>query len=78
MGHFLSSTNRSIAVPKPFVHFAYLAKLTPHSGNARHVQFMKVLVQEFAVKADQGFINALLTLVASDKASAMYSVRCVV
>ena len=62
-------------MPKPFVHFSYLAKLTPHSGNARHVQFMQVLVQEFAVKADQGFINALLALIAPDKESVMYSVR---
>jgi hypothetical protein len=37
-------------------------------------RYAKVLVQEFAVSADRGFINAMLALTANDEESPVYGV----
>ncbi|KAK5973526.1 Vacuolar protein sorting-associated protein 13C [Trichostrongylus colubriformis] len=51
--------------PKPFVELSFLQKQSEFS-TVPEVEYARVLVQEFAVQVDQGLINALLTLIASE------------
>lgn len=62
-------------MPKPFVHLSYYAKTTPHAGGQPQVKKLQLLVQEFDVQVDQGFINALLLLMTSQEAPPVYGVR---
>uniref|UniRef100_A0A1I8A753 VPS13_C domain-containing protein n=1 Tax=Steinernema glaseri TaxID=37863 RepID=A0A1I8A753_9BILA len=51
------------SAPKPFLEFSFLMRQSEHS-NVVQVQYLRVLIQEFAVQVDQGLINALLQLTA--------------
>ncbi|XP_048251088.1 vacuolar protein sorting-associated protein 13A-like isoform X4 [Haliotis rufescens] len=52
------------SVPKPFTEISLMQRKHEHS-NIAQIKYAKVLIQEFAVKVDQGFLNALLELFAS-------------
>ncbi|XP_067654011.1 intermembrane lipid transfer protein VPS13A-like isoform X3 [Haliotis asinina] len=52
------------SVPKPFTEISLMQRKNEHS-NIAQIKYAKVLIQEFAVKVDQGFLNALLELFAS-------------
>ncbi|XP_078286094.1 intermembrane lipid transfer protein VPS13C isoform X3 [Rhinoraja longicauda] len=55
---------KSIALdsePKPFVDISIITRFNEHSQVMQFKYFM-VLIQEMAVKIDQGFLNALITL----------------
>lgn len=55
---------KSIALdsePKPFVDISIITRFNEHSQVTQFKYFM-VLIQEMAVKIDQGFLNALITL----------------
>ncbi|CAJ0565294.1 unnamed protein product, partial [Mesorhabditis spiculigera] len=47
--------------PKPFVEFSYVERSNEFS-TIPEIEYCKVLVQEFAVRVDQGLINAALDL----------------
>ncbi|RCN41933.1 hypothetical protein ANCCAN_12093, partial [Ancylostoma caninum] len=51
--------------PKPFIEISLLQRQSEFS-KVPEIEYARVLVQEFAVQADQGLINALLALVASE------------
>jgi hypothetical protein len=54
----------SASEPKPFTEFSMVMRKSEHS-NFVQVKYLRLLVQEMAVKVDQGLINALLALFAS-------------
>ncbi|KHJ44017.1 hypothetical protein D918_05710 [Trichuris suis] len=56
------------SVPKPFIEFTHIVRNPEHS-TIPYVQYCKLLVQEMAVKVDQGFLNALMSMFASTSAS---------
>ncbi|EYC32490.1 hypothetical protein Y032_0003g1609 [Ancylostoma ceylanicum] len=51
--------------PKPFVEISLLQRQSEFS-KVPEIEYARMLVQEFAVQVDQGLINALLALVASE------------
>ncbi|BES95651.1 Vacuolar protein [Nesidiocoris tenuis] len=51
---------------KPFVEVSIVKRLTDYSV-VQQFKYFKVLVQEFQIKVDTGFINALLSLVEKDE-----------
>ncbi|CDW52391.1 Vacuolar protein sorting associated protein 13A [Trichuris trichiura] len=57
----------AFAVPKPFIEFTHIVRNPEHS-TIPYVQYCKLLVQEMAVKVDQGFLNALMSMFASTSA----------
>ncbi|KAJ9578224.1 hypothetical protein L9F63_005554, partial [Diploptera punctata] len=46
---------------KPFAELSIVQRIMPHS-NVQQYKYFKVLIQEFHVKVDMGFINALLEM----------------
>ncbi|KAK6731863.1 hypothetical protein RB195_007989 [Necator americanus] len=51
--------------PKPFIEISLLQRQSEFS-TVPEIEYARVLVQEFAVQVDQGLINALLALIASE------------
>ncbi|VDL81711.1 unnamed protein product, partial [Nippostrongylus brasiliensis] len=51
--------------PKPFIEVSFMQRQSEYS-TVPEIEYARVLVQEFAVQVDQGLINALLSLVASE------------
>ncbi|XP_067941641.1 intermembrane lipid transfer protein VPS13A-like [Watersipora subatra] len=47
------------SVPKPFIEASLVIRKHEHS-DVQQIKYLKVLVQEMTVKADQGFINAII------------------
>lgn len=45
--------------PKPFIEFSFMQRTSEHQ-TFTHIKYFKVLVQEFSVKLDMGFISAIL------------------
>ncbi|KAK0425183.1 hypothetical protein QR680_009077 [Steinernema hermaphroditum] len=60
------------SAPKPFFEFSFLMRQSEHS-NVMQVQYLRVLIQEFAVQVDQGLINALLQLTAASTEAKPYN-----
>jgi dynactin complex subunit len=56
------------AALKPFAELSIVQRIMPHS-NVQQFKYFKVLIQEFHVKVDMGFINALLEMFQSEKVS---------
>jgi len=52
------------SVPKPFTELSVMIRKSSHS-NVQQFKYCKLLIQEMAVKVDQGFIGAMLALFAS-------------
>ncbi|WKX92088.1 hypothetical protein Q1695_010264 [Nippostrongylus brasiliensis] len=51
--------------PKPFIEVSFMQRQSEYS-TVPEIEYARVLVQEFAVQVDQGLINALLSLIASE------------
>uniref|UniRef100_A0A8R1Z6F4 Uncharacterized protein n=1 Tax=Pristionchus pacificus TaxID=54126 RepID=A0A8R1Z6F4_PRIPA len=51
--------------PKPFIELSMVKRQSEHSS-VPEFEYLKVLMQEFAVRVDQGAINALLQFIATD------------
>uniref|UniRef100_A0A914WWB3 Uncharacterized protein n=1 Tax=Plectus sambesii TaxID=2011161 RepID=A0A914WWB3_9BILA len=49
------------SAPKPFTELSFMMRKSEHS-TVPQIKYFKVLVQEMAVKVDQGFINAMISL----------------
>lgn len=47
---------------KPFAELSLVQRLNRHNTAVQQVKYFKVLVQEFHVKVDIGFINALIKM----------------
>ncbi|XGW23678.1 hypothetical protein V3C99_005698 [Haemonchus contortus] len=58
--------------PKPFLELSFLQRQSEFS-TVPEVEYARVLIQEFAVQVDQGLINALLALIASEVNKEAYS-----
>ncbi|XP_037550881.1 vacuolar protein sorting-associated protein 13C [Nematolebias whitei] len=59
---------KSIALdsePKPFIDMSIITRFNQHS-NVTQIKYFMALVQEMAVKIDQGFLEAVLALFTSD------------
>nr|XP_039248521.1 vacuolar protein sorting-associated protein 13C-like isoform X1 [Styela clava] len=52
--------------PKPFVEVSLMQRTSEHQ-TFTHIKYFKVLVQEFSVKLDMGFISALLPVFGADE-----------
>lgn len=52
---------------------SFVMRKTEHS-NVPQIKYFKVLVQEMALQADKGFINAMITLLSTDQDNS-YGVR---
>uniref|UniRef100_A0A224XG50 Putative vacuolar protein n=1 Tax=Panstrongylus lignarius TaxID=156445 RepID=A0A224XG50_9HEMI len=55
-------------IPKPFVEVSMVKRLTEHSI-VQQFKYFKVLIQEFHVKVDIGFVNAMVKLFESESTS---------
>lgn len=53
------------SVPKPFVEVSIVERVNEHSP-VKQYQYFKALIQEFHVKVDIGFINAIIKLFEAD------------
>jgi vacuolar protein sorting-associated protein 13A/C len=53
---------------KPFAELSIVQRIMPHS-NVQQFKYFKVLIQEFHVKVDMGFINAFLEMFQSEEVS---------
>ncbi|XP_041355806.1 vacuolar protein sorting-associated protein 13A-like isoform X2 [Gigantopelta aegis] len=53
------------SVPKPFTEISLMQRKHEHSSVSQ-IKYFKVLIQEFSMKVDQGFLNAILDLFAAD------------
>ncbi|GMT29125.1 hypothetical protein PFISCL1PPCAC_20422 [Pristionchus fissidentatus] len=51
--------------PKPFIELSMVKRQSEHSS-VPEIEYLKVLMQEFAVRVDQGAINALLQFIATE------------
>uniref|UniRef100_A0A183IKA9 VPS13_C domain-containing protein n=1 Tax=Soboliphyme baturini TaxID=241478 RepID=A0A183IKA9_9BILA len=58
----------SESIPKPFVEVSFIMRTGEHS-TIPHIEYFKVLVQEMALKADQGFVNAMLSFLMPENQS---------
>ena len=58
----------SLVALKPFAELSIVQRIMPHS-NVQQYKYFKVLVQEFHVKVDMGFINALLEMFEAEEIS---------
>ena len=57
-----------LAALKPFAELSIVQRIMPHS-NVQQFKYFKVLIQEFHVKVDMGFINAFLEMFQSEEVS---------
>jgi hypothetical protein len=57
-----------LAALKPFAELSIVQRVMPHS-TVQQFKYFKVLIQEFHVKVDMGFINALLEIFESEEVS---------
>jgi hypothetical protein len=57
-----------LAALKPFAELSIVQRIMPHS-NVQQFKYFKILIQEFHVKVDMGFINALLAMFQSEEVS---------
>lgn len=57
-----------LAALKPFAEMSIVQRIMPHS-NVQQYKYFKVLIQEFHVKVDMGFINAFLEMFQSEEVS---------
>lgn len=55
-----------LAVPKPFVEMSVVERLAEHTL-IKQYKYCKMLIQEFHVKLDQGFLSALMGVLSVDK-----------
>ena len=53
------------SVAKPFVEVSIVERVNEHSP-VKQYQYFKALIQEFHVKVDIGFINAIFKLIEAD------------
>ncbi|XP_021940255.1 vacuolar protein sorting-associated protein 13 isoform X3 [Zootermopsis nevadensis] len=59
---------------KPFAELSIVQRIMPHS-KVQQFKYFKVLIQEFHVKVDMGFINALLELFEAEEVSEAEEMR---
>lgn len=57
-----------LAALKPFAELSIVQRIMPHS-KVQQFKYFKVLIQEFHVKVDMGFINAFLEIFQSEEVS---------
>ena len=57
-----------LAALKPFAELSIVQHIMPHS-KMQQFKSVKVLIQEFHVKVDMGFINAFLEMFQSEEVS---------
>jgi vacuolar protein sorting-associated protein 13A/C len=57
-----------LAALKPFAELSIVQRIMPHS-KVQQYKYFKVLIQEFHVKVDMGFINALLEMFEAEEVS---------
>jgi len=70
--------NENEGLRKPFVEFSFVMSASEHS-NVVQIKYLKLLVQEFAVRIDNGLINAAMALFEAELAAMPpYSVSGVV
>lgn len=50
---------------KPFIECSVVQRIVPHSAVTQY-KYMKVLIQEFHVKVDLLFINAIVDMVSAE------------
>ena len=62
-----------LAALKPFAELSIVQRIMPHS-KVQQFKYFKVLIQEFHVKVDMGFINAFLEMFQSEEVSDMEEV----
>uniref|UniRef100_A0A915Q109 Vacuolar protein sorting-associated protein 13A n=1 Tax=Setaria digitata TaxID=48799 RepID=A0A915Q109_9BILA len=60
------------SAPKSFCELSYIKRESEHSRIAQ-IKYLHLLVQEFAVQVDQGFVNAILELTSSQADSKPYT-----
>ncbi|XP_076814167.1 intermembrane lipid transfer protein VPS13A-like isoform X3 [Clavelina lepadiformis] len=53
-------------VPKPFIELSFMQTNTENK-TFNHIKYFKVLVQEFSIKVDMGFITAILPVFGAEK-----------
>uniref|UniRef100_A0A158Q918 VP13A protein n=1 Tax=Elaeophora elaphi TaxID=1147741 RepID=A0A158Q918_9BILA len=58
--------------PKSFSELSYIRRESEHSRIAQ-IKYLHLLVQEFSVQLDQGFVNAMLELISSQADSKPYT-----
>lgn len=51
----------TVSVSKPFAELSLVQRVNPHS-NVKQFKYCKLLIQEFHIKVDTGFINALVKM----------------
>lgn len=61
-------SNFWLLVMKPFAELSMVKRLLEHS-NVQQFRYFKVLIQEFHVKVDLAFTNALMQLFEADEAN---------
>lgn len=57
-----------LSVLKPFIEISIVKRLTEHSS-VQQYKYYKALVQEFHVKVDIGFLNAILAFFEAEEVS---------
>jgi hypothetical protein len=57
-----------LAALKPFAELSIVQRIMPHS-TVQQFKYFKILIQEFHVKVDMGFINAFLEMFQSGEVS---------
>ncbi|KAL3998071.1 N-terminal region of Chorein a TM vesicle-mediated sorter family protein [Acanthocheilonema viteae] len=60
------------SAPKSFCELSYIGRESEHSRIAQ-IKYLHLLVQEFSVQVDQGFVNAMLELISSQADSKPYT-----
>uniref|UniRef100_A0A7E4VBS0 VPS13_mid_rpt domain-containing protein n=1 Tax=Panagrellus redivivus TaxID=6233 RepID=A0A7E4VBS0_PANRE len=58
--------------PKPFTELAMIMQQPEHSSIVQY-KYLHVLIQEFAVRVDQGLINSLIEMFATEQGTAPYN-----
>lgn len=65
----LSSCSRNVAELKPFIECSIVQRVIPYS-NVKQFKYMTVLIQEFHVKVDLLFINAIVDMLSTQLSEA--------
>lgn len=59
------------SVPKPFIELSMMKRNVEHS-DIQQIKYFKVLIQEMALQADQGFINGMIAMFTSEGQIKLY------
>ncbi|VDK50949.1 unnamed protein product [Gongylonema pulchrum] len=56
------------------MELSFIKRVSEHSRIAQ-IKYLRLLVQEFAVQVDQGFLNAVLTLTSTEEGTKPYTIH---